>query len=73
VRIFLTPDTPDWMNWVALVISCLIGILVGGLSYKFRKIGFFIIGGIGGFFFALLIYNAFLHEIADTDVKIYHL
>ena len=60
---FLKNDTKQWVFWLVLGISLLIGILLGYLFYKLSRIGAFIIAGWGGYSLGLLLYNAFLYKV----------
>ena len=60
---FLKSTTKQWVGWVVLGCSFILGILVGVLFAKCAKVGAFVLAGWGGFCVSLLIYNCFLYKM----------
>lgn len=58
---FLSDTTKPWVGWVVLIVSILLGLLVGFLFMKLIRLSAFIVAGWGGFCFGMLIYNSFLY------------
>lgn len=56
---FLSSKTEQWVGWVVLGCSILLGLIVGMVFVKLVKLGAFCIAAWGGFSLGLLIYNAF--------------
>lgn len=57
---------PEYINWIAITISSLLGVLLGWFFCKFEKGGFFFLGGLGGYILGILFYEAFLHKLFDA-------
>lgn len=53
--LFLKDNSTVWIFWVLLSVCVVLGILIGALSVKFEKAGIAVMGGIAGFFLALLV------------------
>lgn len=58
--------TAEWVNWVVLGVCGVIGIVVGILLIKYEKVAVFILGGVGGYFLATVLYAAFLYKISSS-------
>lgn len=58
---FLKSTTDDWVPWVVLGSSLLVGLLIGFILMKISKLGAFFLAGWGGFCLGLLIWNTFLY------------
>lgn len=54
----LSDTTHNWVGWLILVGSTILGFGVGILFIKFKKLGVFFLGSIGGFGFGILLFNA---------------
>jgi len=64
-------DSADWLSWLAIVISTLIGVLGGYLAVKFEKLAFFAIGACGGWFLGMLLYTSILVHISNSEAMFY--
>jgi hypothetical protein len=64
---FLKSTTEDWVPWVVLACSALLGLLVGFILMKISKLGAFFLAGWGGFCLALLIWNTFLYLTTTSN------
>jgi uncharacterized Tic20 family protein len=60
---FASESDEQWVGWVTLSASILIGIIVGFIFLKYERFGGFCLAAWGGFSTGLLIYNAFLYKI----------
>lgn len=60
---FLDDNDKQWVFWLVLAISLIIGLLIGFLLFKLAKVGAFLIAGWGGFSLGLLTYNAFMYKV----------
>ena len=60
---FLSNTTKQWVFWLVLAISILIGIILGYVLFKLSKLGAFLLAAWGGYSLALLLYNAFLYKV----------
>lgn len=60
-----------WLNWMALVLSALIGLIGGFIATKCVSLGFFAIGACGGFFFGMLLYTSVFHYISNSEYMMY--
>lgn len=58
--------TAEWVNWVVLGVCGVIGIVVGILLIKYEKVAVFILGGVGGYFLATVLYAAVLYKISSS-------
>jgi len=58
---FLKSTTENWVPWVVLAGSFLLGLLVGFIFMKVSKLGAFVLAGWGGYSLALLIWDSFLY------------
>ena len=58
---FLTHDTATWVSWTVLVVSVLIGALVGYLFTKIARFGAAILSAWGGFMLGVLINEMWLY------------
>lgn len=65
--IFLTDDTQDWVGWTVLVCSTIIGLIVGFIMYRMKKLGAAILAGWGGFMLGLLLNETILYK-AQSEV-----
>ena len=65
---FLYDNNEQWVFWVILTVSILIGLVIGFFLFKFPKVGAFFIAAWGGFSLALLLYNSFMYKI---DIQIF--
>lgn len=63
---FLKSTTKQWVGWVVLVSSVLVGLLLGWLFMKFVRLGAFCLAAWGGYAVGLLLYNAFLYKMDST-------
>jgi len=64
---FLKSTTEDWAVWVVLACSAVLGLLVGFILAKMKKLGGAALAGWGGFCLALLIWNTFLYLTTTSD------
>lgn len=58
---FLKKNSQDWVGWVVLAGSVVIGSVFGYFLMKMAKVGGFLLAGWGGFALGLLFYNAVLN------------
>jgi hypothetical protein len=58
---FLSSKTEQWVGWVVLACSLLLGLIIGVIFVKIVKLGAFVVGAWGGFALGILIYNAFAY------------
>ena len=58
----LRDDTAEWIGWVILVCSAVIGIIVGAVMTRLQRVGAAILAGWGGFMLGLLINETFLYK-----------
>jgi hypothetical protein len=58
---FLDDSDEQWVGWVVLGVSVLLGLIVGCIAIKIVKLGAFLLAAWGGFSLALLLYNTFLY------------
>ena len=56
---FLNSRTEQWVGWVVLACSILLGLIIGIIFVKLVKLGAFVVAAWGGFSLGILIYNAF--------------
>lgn len=59
-----------WVGWLVLAVSFFVGLGIGVLFMKNKKVGQMSLAGWGGFSFALLIYNTFLYKV-KSDIALY--
>lgn len=59
-----------WVGWVILIVSLVVGLGVGFVFLKYKKVGAFCLASWGGFSFGLLIFNAFLYKI-ESDIALW--
>lgn len=64
---FLKSTTENWVPWVVLLGSFLLGLLIGFILMKISILGAFVLAFIGGFCGALLIWNTFLYLATTSD------
>lgn len=64
---FFSNNTKDWVGWVVLSCSILVGILVGFILAKMTKLGLAVLAGWGGATLGLVLWNAFLYK-TNSDV-----
>jgi len=57
--------------WILFVVSSICGSIVGYLCTKLEKIGFILIGGLGGVMVGMFLYTAFLHYISNSKLLLY--
>jgi len=62
---FLSSNTEQWVGWVVLSCSILVGLLVGCCMIKLIKLGAFVLAAWGGFSLALLTYNSFFYLVMN--------
>jgi hypothetical protein len=60
---FLSDNTKQWVGWVVLAGSVVLGLIIGCLFVKLVRLGAFILAAWGGFALALLIYNSFMYKM----------
>jgi hypothetical protein len=60
---FAQNNEKQWVGWVTLTCSVIIGFMVGFVLMKYEKFGGFCLAAWGGFSTGLLMYNAFLYKI----------
>jgi hypothetical protein len=58
---FLRAETKQWVAWVVISLSAILGVGVGFLSTMFARFGGAIIGGWGGFLLGLLLNETWLY------------
>lgn len=61
--VFFDAKTQDYIGWIVLTISVLIGILVGVILAKLSKLGVAVLSGWGGVCLGLILWSAFLYKI----------
>lgn len=59
---FLKDDSEDWIMWVVLAGSGLVGILVGWLFTKLLRFGGAVLAGFGGFMLGMLLNEMWLYQ-----------
>ena len=58
--------TAEWVSWVVLGACIVAGIIVGILLIKYDKAAVFILGAVGGYFLATVIYAAILYKVSSS-------
>lgn len=58
------------MGWVIVGASVVVGLAVGFLFIKYKKLGAFCLASWGGFSLGLLMYNAFIYKI-DSEIALW--
>jgi len=58
---FLAGNPANWVGWVVLACSILLGLVVGCCFYKLVKIGAFLVAAWGGFSLGLICWAAFFY------------
>ena len=59
------------MSWVVLGACCVLGLIVGILLIKYEKVAVFILGAVGGYFLATVLYAAILYRIGSSQVFLF--
>lgn len=60
---FFKNTTADWVAWVMLVLSIIVGCIVGFLLMKFERIGAALLAGWGGFWVGVLLNEMVLYKV----------
>lgn len=60
---FFSDNTKDYVGWIVLAVSVLVGILVGLILAKLSKLGVAVIAGWGGVCLGLIVWSAFLYKV----------
>lgn len=60
--VFFNANTKMWVGWIVLVISVMLGTVVGLLLAKTSRLGVAILAGWGGVCLALILYSAFMYK-----------
>mmetsp|Transcript_1530 Transcript_1530/g.1036 ORF Transcript_1530/g.1036 Transcript_1530/m.1036 type:complete len:213 (-) Transcript_1530:36-674(-) len=68
---FLKSSTQQWVVWTVLACSLLIGLLVGYIVKKISVLGAAVLGFLGGYAVALLLWNTFLYLTTTSEVLFY--
>jgi len=64
---FLTSSTEEWVGWVVLACSIIVGLFGGYLLYKCQRLGAAVIGGWGGFLLGV-VFNTTVLWAAQSEV-----
>jgi hypothetical protein len=64
--LFFNVYTPSWLGWLVLVLTFIVGLILGIIMAKLARLGVAIIAAFGGFCLGLVIYAAFLYKL-DND------
>lgn len=67
--LFFNMYTPNWLGWLVLVLSGLVGCCLGVILAKLARLGVAVVAAFGGFSLGLIIYAAFLYK-ADNDKQV---
>lgn len=59
---FVKADSPTYYGWIVLGVGAVIGLVIGFLLARFRKVGVFFIGAWGGVMLALVLNNILLYR-----------
>jgi len=65
---FLTDSTEDWVAWVVLGCSTVLGLFGGFLLYKLQRLGATVIGGWGGFLLGVVFNTTVLWSLSSTVI-----
>ena len=60
---FFSNNTKDYVGWIVLAVSFIVGIGVGLLLAKLSKLGLAVLAGWGGVCLGLVLWSAFLYKI----------
>jgi len=66
--VFFNANTKTWLGWLVLIISVIIGTVVGLLLAKTSRIGVAVLSGWGGLCLGLVLYSAFLYKTESQVV-----
>ncbi|KAL4504290.1 hypothetical protein ABPG72_021128 [Tetrahymena utriculariae] len=55
----LKPDSSSGLNWTAIIVSVLVGIVGAIIAFKVERAGIFCLGALAGTFLAFIIFNTF--------------
>ena len=61
--IFFSSNTKDYVGWIVLAVSVVVGIFVGIVLAKLSKLGVAVLAGWGGACLGLVLWSAFLYKI----------
>lgn len=61
--------TPDWGHMVAFFLSIVLGIVIGGLSAMWTRLGLFLLGGWFGGTVGMMIYDATVAHLVGFSPK----
>ncbi|KAL4459327.1 hypothetical protein ABPG74_017940 [Tetrahymena malaccensis] len=56
---FLKSDSSTGLNWTAIIVSVLVGIVGAIIAFKIERFGIFCLGALAGTFLAFIIFNTF--------------
>lgn len=65
--LFLSDNTEDWVGWTVMGCCILIGLIVGVIMYKIKKVGAAILAGWGGFMLGLLLNETVMYK-AQSEI-----
>jgi len=60
--VFFNANTKSWVGWIVLVLSAILGTIVGLLLARVSKLGVAVLSGWGGVCLGLILYSAFLYK-----------
>jgi hypothetical protein len=60
---FHSPNQSNWVGWVVLAFSLLLGICLGLCFMKIVHVGVFCLATWGGFCLGIILYNAFMYKM----------
>ena len=60
--VFFNSNTKTYVGWIVLILSVLVGAVVGILLAKASRIGVAVLSGWGGLTLGLILYSAFLYK-----------
>ena len=66
--VFFNANTKSYVGWIVLVISLLLGTIVGLLLARVSKLGVAVLSGWGGICLGLILYSAFLYKTESNVV-----
>jgi len=72
-EIFGATQVSNAVMWVVLLISIILGVCMAYLFYKLRRVFFCCLGGVVGYFVALILYAFLLRYINSNPIVVYWL
>ena len=63
----LSFSTPEWVGWIILPVSVIIGVIAGFFLASFLKLGTFVIGAWFGATLAMILFEMFVYKISSKE------